>query len=480
MLDVSGPGFVNALAGLGNAKTNCWPMVLISGSSEAEDVGMGSFQEFQQVEAALPFTKWSVRVTNLQSIPRVVQRAVRVSLASPPGPVYIDFPADLLRSTTETPPKSLRLACKPAPVYPDPGLVQKAAELIKQAKNPLVIIGKGTGDSEASVRKFIDTTQLPFIATPMGKGVVRDTLNLNVSAGRSAALKNADLIILLGARLNWILHYGLPPRFSPYLKVVNVNLDPLELHNNLTAEVGLCSDLSATTEELVKHLGTWKCPQNTPWWSLLKSAMNKNLQASQKMLEDPNFNYYHAITAIKKHISEDAILVSEGANTMDIARTVVPSFKSKARIDAGSFGTMGVAVPACITSSLVSGSQVVGILGDSSFGFSAMEIETATRYNLDFIVFVINNNGVMMGTPKIPENIREIMPNWLNPSTDYCKLGEALGAKGYLARNLKELEDLLPLVFGTKGVRVVNVLIDPNSGKKPQENFWLSRASPKL
>lgn len=177
---------------------------------------------------------------------------------------------------------------------------------------------------------------------------------------------------------------------------------------------------------------------------------------------------------------KDAILITEGSNTMDIARTVINSYLPRSRLDAGSFGTMGVAVPACITAkALYPNRPVVAVVGDSSFGFSGMELETATRYGLDFIVFIINNNGIMAGVSSLPSDIRGILPNALNPATKYEKLAEAFGGKGYVATNPQELDIIAKQAINEKGLRLVNVRITPDSGKKPQEHFWLSQ-NPKV
>lgn len=479
-LTVSGPGYTNALSGLANAKENSWPMILISGSSELNTTGMGSFQEFPQTESAITFCKWSVRVNTLEMIPRVIERAFRISMRGRPGPVYIDMPADLLRSSQKEIPAALPLAYNILP-YPDPVTVNKALDLLKSAKKPLVIVGKGAAYSRAEneIREFIRKTGMPFLPTPMGKGVVRDDDPNNVSAARTTAIGQADVILLLGARLNWILHFGLPPRFNEKVQFISVNVDFEEISNNCRAKVEVYSDVRLFMQLALVNLGSWRFSQ-TQWIKDLSISISKNAKLTESQLLAPEFNYYRALTTIQKYLAEDTILISEGANTMDITRTVVYSNLPRSRIDAGSWGTMGVSMAACISAKILNPKRpVVAIVGDSSFGFSAMELETATRYNLPFTVFIINNNGVFSGHSSLSANPKENLPVALNPSSKYELLGEAFGGKGFEVKDVNELEKVIK-TLDNNSLNVVNVRINTDSSKKPQTHFWLSAPPPKL
>lgn len=479
-LTVSGPGYSNALSGLANAKENSWPMILISGSSEMSNLGMGSFQEFPQTESALTFAKWSVKITTLEMIPRVIERAFRISMRGRPGPVYIDFPSDILRSSINEIPPILPAAQNILP-YPSPDSVNNAINLLKSAKRPLVIIGKGAAysNAEKELREFIAKTGLPFLPTPMGKGVVRDDDKHNVSAARSTAIGQADVILLLGAKLNWILHFGIPPRFSKDVQFICVNVDFEEISNNCRARVEVYSDVRLFLVQALASIGEWKFAQSE-WSKTLISSINKNNKLTEAQLSAPEFNYYKALTTIKNHLPEDTILISEGANTMDITRTVVYSNYPRSRIDAGTWGTMGVSIAACITAKILNPSRpVVAIVGDSSFGFSAMELETATRYNLPFTVFIINNNGVFSGHSSLSPNPKENLPVALNPGSKYELLGEAFGGKGFEVKNVNELENALKKM-NKDTLNVVNVRINTDSSKKPQSHFWLTAPPPKI
>ena len=218
-LAVSGPGLTNCISGLANALMNCWPMILVAGSSDENQKEREAFQEIDQIQAVKPFCKLAIRITDPQSIPFLVQKACRFAVTGRPGPVYLDIPGDVLSCSVLTssiiavpPPKYLPLALPPFQ------LLEAASNLIKQAKRPLIIIGKGAaysfGGGLTNVLKLVENNNLPFLPTPMGKGLISDEHSNCVSAARSLALGKADLVVLVGARLNWILHFGKPPRFD--------------------------------------------------------------------------------------------------------------------------------------------------------------------------------------------------------------------------------------------------------------------------
>ena len=478
---VSGPGFTNALSGLANAKENSWPMILVSGSSEHTQIGMNAFQEFPQSESARDFCKWSIRVSCIEMIPRVLERAFRISMTGRPGPVYIDMPADLLRASIPADLPVLNYYTPPLPAA-DPEAVGRAVALLKSAKRPLVIIGKGVSYARAEneVGQLIANTNIPFLPTPMGKGTVSDEHPLCASAARSTALGKADVVLLLGARLNWILHYGHAPRYAPDVKFISVNVDPEELSNNTTSHVEVYADVKYFLREANKALGNWKFTESE-WPRAIAAGIKKNSELTRVQMESNEFNYYKALSKINEVLPKDVILVTEGSNTMDIARTVIPSYQARSRLDAGSFGTMGMAVPSCIVAKILFPNRpVVAVVGDSSFKFSAMELETATRYELDFTVFIVNNNGIMAGVTSLPGDPKEIYPNAFYPKTRYEYMAEAFGGKGFVASDPVQLEEIAKKAMGERGLRLVNVKISPGAGKKPQEHFWLSMGDPKI
>ncbi|XP_074756578.1 2-hydroxyacyl-CoA lyase 1 isoform X3 [Athene noctua] len=463
-LVVSGPGFLHALGGMANATMNCWPLIVIGGSSDRNQETMGAFQEFPQVEAGRLYNKLSVRPSSLEVIPAIIEKAVRTSIYGRPGSCYIDIPGDFVNLQVNERSVKYMECCLPPPISTaEHSAVSKAASIIAHSKQPLLIIGKGAAYSHAenNIRKLVDLCGLPFLPTPMAKGVVPDNHPNCVAAARSTALQHADVIVLLGARLNWILHFGLPPRFRHDVKVIQIDICAEELGNNVRPAAILLGDISAVTKQGL--------------------ALQKSLP----------MNYYTVFHHIRELIPKDCILVSEGANTMDIGRTMVPNYYPRQRLDAGTFGTMGVGLGFAIAAAMVAKDRtpekrVICIEGDSAFGFSGMEVETICRYNLPILIIVVNNNGIYTGLDadswkemlKFGDPATCVPPVSLLPNSHYEKIMSAFGGKGYFVKTPEELQNALKASVADKQTpSLINVMIDPQSERKKQEFPWLTRSN---
>ncbi|PNF25062.1 2-hydroxyacyl-CoA lyase 1 [Cryptotermes secundus] len=387
-LVVSGPGLLHTLGGMANAQMNCWPLLVIGGSCAQDHEGIGGFQECPQVNLARPYCKYSARPPGLTLIPTHVEKAVRLSLYGRPGVSYLDFPGNILAQRVSDS-KVVHTAICPEPplAWPDPALVSQAASLIVRSMRPLVIVGKGAAyaGAEVIVRDFVRTFNLPVLPTPMGKGVVDDNDFHCVSSARTTALQHADTILLLGARLNWILHFGRPPRFDPNVRIIQVDICAEELHNSVPAKVAIHADIGTFTRQLIQQLigHAWALRYMSPWWGQLNSKSDKNKAVIMKMTQDTRIplNYYTVFHHIQEAIPKDCIIVSEGANTMDIGRSMLRNRLPKHRLDAGTFGTMGVGPGFAVAAALwcqdyAPDKRVICVEGDSAFGFSGMEIET--------------------------------------------------------------------------------------------------------
>ncbi|XP_015285182.1 PREDICTED: 2-hydroxyacyl-CoA lyase 1 [Gekko japonicus] len=471
-LVVSGPGLVHALAGMANANMNCWPLIVIGGSSDRNQETMGAFQEFPQ--------------------------AVRNSIYGRPGACYVDIPGDFVNLQVNK--STVRyVECCPAPPISmaEESAVSKAASFIAHSRKPLLIIGKGAAYARAedSIRKLVDQCGLPFLPTPMGKGVVPDNHPCCVAAARSRALQSADVIILLGARLNWILHFGLPPRFRPDVKIIQVDICAEELGNNVRPVAALLGDIKAVTGQLLEHLNRklWKYPSGTEWWSELQAKMKSNEETSKalSLRKQRLMNYYTVFHHIRELLPKDCILVSEGANTMDIGRTMLPNYHPRHRLDAGTFGTMGVGLGFAIAAAMVTKDhsperRVVCIEGDSAFGFSGMEVETICRYNLPIIMIIVNNNGIYSGLDsgtwkeilELGEPATRAPPVCLLPNAHYEQIAAAFGGKGYFVQTPEELQAALKRSLVEKCTpSLINIMIDPQSDRKEQDFHWLTRSN---
>ncbi|MDP6377103.1 MAG: oxalyl-CoA decarboxylase [Pseudomonadales bacterium] len=480
-LVVSGPGVIHAFAGLANAQQNCWPMILVGGASPTYQNGMGAFQEERQVALAEPYCKYAHAVEHVERIPYYVEQAMRSSLYGRPGPVYLDMPDDIIRGTAD---EERIVSASPVGDPPrsqaHPEDVEAALTALESAERPLIVVGKGMAWSRAEdeVRKFIERTQLPFLASPMGKGMLPDDDPLSVGAARSHALKEADLVFLMGARLNWIMHFGLPPRFAEGVRVIQLDISPEEIGTNVPAEVALVGDGKAVASQLNAALDQrqWFYPADTEWRTALQHKAADNQTSVQSMIDDDStpMNYYRAYRDIVDWLPDDAIIVGEGANTMDIGRTQMPNRGPRQRLDAGSYGTMGIGLGFMVAAATVHPDRpIVGVQGDSAFGFSGMELETICRYKLPLKLIVLNNGGIGGGIDELPDD-RPLPPSMLTPGAHYERVMEAFGGKGFFVTDPGELRAVLDEAMAHDGPALINVLIHPRAGRKPQQFTWLT------
>lgn len=478
-LVVSGPGVVHGLAGLANAQQNFWPMIMIGGANNTYQNGMGAFQEERQVMLASPLCKYAHAVESADRVPFYVEQAVRASLYGRPGAAYLDMPENVINGevadedvrhapTVPEPPRSLA----------DPAAIKAALDALETAERPLVIVGKGMAwaRAEDEVRAFIERTQLPFLATPMGKGVVSDDHPLSVGAARSHALREADVVFAMGARFNWMLHFGLPPRFAEDVKVIQLDIDSGEIGNNRPVDVALVGDGKAVTAQLNEGLETrqWFYPDVTPWRTSITQKMEANQEAVAPMAADDSapMNYFRALRDIIPRIPKDAVMIGEGANTMDIARTQMINYEPRTRLDAGSYGTMGVGLGFAIAAALVHPDRpTVVVQGDSAFGFSGMEIETAARHKLPLKIIILNNGGIGQGVAE-PNPDLPPLPHALMHGARYERMAEAFGGAGFYVTEPDELAEALDAAMAHDGLAIVNVVISATANRKPQKHGW--------
>jgi 2-hydroxyacyl-CoA lyase 1 len=480
-LTVSGPGVVHGLAGLANAQQNCWPMVMIGGASPTYQNGMGGFQEERQVQIASPFCKFAHAIEHAHRIPFYVELAVRQSIYGRPGATYLDMPDDIIRGEVdEANVQQAATVREPPRAQAMPEEVQRALDVLGAAERPLVIVGKGMAWSRAEeeVRAFIERTQLPFLASPMGKGVLDDDHPLSVGAARSHALKEADVIFLMGARLNWIMHFGLPPRFNRNVRIVQLDIAAEAIGNNVPAEVALVGDGRAVLGQINRALDDrqWFYPKDTPWRAAIAEKSAENARAIAPMINDESAptNYYRALRDIRAWAPRDAVIIGEGANTMDIGRTQLPNAAPRLRLDAGSYGTMGVGMGFAIAAAVVHPDRpIISVTGDSALGFSGMEIETACRHRLPIKIVVLNNGGIGGGIAEFPKD-GPLPPRVLTIGARYDLMMEAFGGKGFYIEDPAELRGALDAAMAYDGPALVNVRLHHDAGRKPQQFAWLT------
>ena len=473
-LTVSAPGFLNGLVALANATTNCFPMVQISGSSERHivDLKQGDYEELDQLAAAKPFAKAAYRVNRAQDIGRGVARAIRTAVSGRPGGVYLDIPAAVLGEVTDgaVGGASLRRVVDPAPrQLPASEAVDRAVSLLANAQRPLVVLGKGAAYAQADkqIRAFIQATGLPFLPMSMAKGLLSDNDPQSAAAARSLALSRADVVLLVGARLNWLLGHGEAPQWNPDAKFIQVDIDPTELDSNQPIAAPLVGDIGSVMMALIDRTAPGQITAPAPWRHELAERCSQNAaKMSQRLNADPHpMQFYGALRAIRDVLKEHphAYVVNEGANALDFARNVIDMHLPRHRLDSGTWGVMGIGMGYAIAATVESGAPVVAIEGDSAFGFSGMELETICRYRLPVVVVVLNNGGVYRGDG-VNTASADPAPTTLMPRARHDRLIEAFGGKGYQATTPDQLTIALTGALMSGGPALIDCVIDPSDG----------------
>ena len=473
-LTVSAPGFLNGLVALANATTNCFPMVQISGSSERHivDLKQGDYEELDQLAAAEPFAKAAYRVNRVDDIGRGVARAIRTAVSGRPGGVYLDIPATVLGEVVDAAAgrASLRRVVDPAPrQLPAPEAVDRAIALLANAQRPLLVLGKGAAYSQADkqIRAFIEATGLPFLPMSMAKGLLPDYHPQSVAATRSLALRRTDVVMLVGARLNWLLGHGAAPQWDANAKFIQVDIEPTELDSNQPIAAPLVGDIGSVMTALIERTEPGQITVPASWRHELaeRSAQNAAKMA-QRLNADPHpMQFYGALRAIRDVLREhpDAYVVNEGANALDLARNVIDMHKPRHRLDSGTWGVMGIGMGYAIAAAVESGAPVVAIEGDSAFGFSGMELETICRYRLPVVVIVLNNGGVYRGDG-VNTVSADPSPTTLMPQARHDRLIEAFGGKGYQVTTPAQLTIALTGALLSGGPALIDCVIDPSDG----------------
>ncbi len=478
-LTVSAPGFLNGLTALSNATTNCFPMILISGSSEREivDLQQGDYEEMDQLAIAKPLCKAAFRVLHAQDIGVGIARAIRAAVSGRPGGVYLDFPAKLFSQVMDAVEgqRSLIKVVDAAPrQLPAPESVRRALDLLKTAKKPLILLGKGAAYAQvdADIRAFVEQSGIPYLPMSMAKGLLPDTHPQSASAARSYVLAEADVVVLVGARLNWLLSHGKGKTWGGANAVkrqfIQIDIAPTEMDSNVPIAAPLVGDIGSCVQALLAGMGTQFAKPPAEWTTEVYARTSKNIAKMAETLKlDPTpMNFHSALNVIKNQIRArpDAYLVNEGANTLDFARSIVDMYEPRKRLDVGTWGIMGIGMGFAVAAAVVTGKPVIAVEGDSAFGFSGMEVETICRYNLPICVVVFNNNGIYKGTDKNAGSSGDPAPTVFVKKARYEMMMQAFGGVGVVANNPAELEKALTEAVASGRPTLINAIIDETAG----------------
>ena len=475
-LTVSAPGFLNGLTALAHATTNCFPMILISGSSEREivDLQQGDYEEMDQLAVAKPLCKAAYRVLHPKDIGTGIARSIRAAVSGRPGGVYLDLPAKLLAQVMDADAgaKSLVKVIDPAPLQiPAPESVNRAFKLLKSAKRPLIILGKGAAYAQADddIRALVEKSGIPYLPMSMAKGLLPDTHPQSAAAARSMALKEADVIMVVGARLNWLLSHGKGGTWGNNpKKFIQVDIEPREMDSNVEIAAPVVGDIGSCVKALLHSMeDSWTRPP-IAWTDGIKSKVETNVARMAPRLQNRNdpMDFHGALGVLRTVIKErpDAILVNEGANTLDFARTIIDMYKPRKRLDVGTWGVMGVGMGSAVAAAVETGKPVLAIEGDSAFGFSGMEIETICRYRLPVCVVVFNNGGIYRGMDANSTSGTDVATTVFVENARYDKMIEAFGGSGVKVTSPDELGRAVNEAMDSGKPTLVNAVIDSSAG----------------
>ncbi len=477
-LTVSAPGFLNGLTALAHATTNCFPMILVSGSSEREivDLQQGDYEEMDQLAIAKPLCKAAYRVLHAQDIGIGFARAIRAAVSGRPGGVYLDLPAKLFGQVidAEAGRKSLVKVIDAAPAQiPAPAAVKRALEVLKGAKRPLIILGKGAAYAQAdeAIRAFVEKSGVPFLPMSMAKGLLPDSHPQCAGAARSTVLKDSDVVMLVGARLNWLLSHGKGKSWGDAPKrFIQIDIEPREMDSNVEIVAPVVGDIGSCIAALLDEMGSsWPAPP-ADWSAAVGAKRDDNVakMAPRLMNNKSPMDYHGALGALRTIIKErpDTILVNEGANTLDLARGVIDMYKPRKRLDVGTWGVMGIGMGSAIAAAVETGHPVLAVEGDSAFGFSGMEVETICRYKLPICVVVFNNDGIHRGTDVNAGGGADPATTVFVKGSRYDRMMEAFGGVGVNATSPDELRRAVNEALDSGRPTLINAVIDPAAGSE--------------
>ena len=474
-LTVSAPGYLNGLTALANATVNGFPMIQISGSSDRAiiDLQQGDYEELDQMSIAKPFVKASYRINKPEDIGIGLARAIHAATSGRPGGVYLDVTTALLGSVMDKDEaeKTLFKVEDIAPAsIPSTDSVDKALKLLASAKKPLIILGKGAAYAQADkdIKDFAEKTGIPFLPMSMAKGLIPDNHPQCAAAARSFVLENADVVVLLGARLNWLLQHGKGKHWNPDVRFVQFEIDPKEIDSNRPIEAPVVGDIVSSMKVVMQRLPEFNVKADKTWIDAVQAAKQKNVEKMAVKLNTPTqpMNFFNALKAIKEVVDEnkDIYLTNDGANTLDDTRNVIDMYYPRRRLDCGTWGVMGVALGFSIGAAVTSGKPVLAIEGDSAFSFNGMEVSTICEYNLPVTVVVFNNGGIYRGDHVNLGGGKDPSPTTLIASARFDKLGEAFGANAYNVKTPEELKEAVANGIKSLKPTVINCVIDTATG----------------
>lgn len=472
----SGPGMTNAVTPMHVATASGMPLLVLGGSAYAGTLGVGGFQEADQLAFASPGCKWTGQVDGTERIGEWLHLALGRAQHGRPGAVYLDFPGQHVSRRVEESNAPLRAAPEVTRPHPDPAAIEAVADMLASAERPLVVVGKGAGWADAgdALCRLVGLG-IPYVASPMGRGVIPDDDPHFVNAARSAALKGADAIVVVGARLNWIFGFGRQPRYAEGVRIAQIDVEAEEMLGSAPLEIGIVSDAAVAVESLCEALeGRSLRASASGWLERLSADCKTNEAGLAKVtnLDSVPINPYRLVKEVRDAISRDTNLSVDGETIMGVCRTVLPSYLPRSRFNAGTTGCMGTGVPYAVGAALACPDRPsVAVVGDYAFGAAAMAVETAARVGARVVFVVANNEGIAghliqdhMLPPGSPR-IASLLP------AHYEKIAEMVDALALRVETPDELRPALDRALSCEGVSVVHVRVDPKATRVSGSNY---------
>lgn len=488
LLTVSSLGFMNGLTATANATVNCYPMIQISGATDPTmvDMKMGTYEELDQLNTARPLVKAAFRCSKAEDIPSAVARAYRAAVSGRPGGVYIDMATPALGQIMNRE-DAEKLFYKPVDVYspvaPNQASVDLAVNTILSARHPAILLGKGAAYAQVDdkIKTLVEKYNIPYLPMSMAKGLMPDNGPLSAISCRSTIMEQADVVVVIGARLNWMLSFG-KGKWNPAIKFVQLDVEPQEIDVNVPIAVPVVGDMSLSLDAILAGLEGKTMSADPAWVSSLQAeTKGKNAKFAARLAENAKImpmTHWSALSAIKPIIESnpDVILINEGANTLDDTRDAIDMSLPRHRVDCATWAIMGMGMGSAIGAAVATGKSVVAIEGDSAFGFSGMDFSTIVRFNLPVTVVIFNNGGIYNGAGVNMSGGSDPAPTTLDIHARYDKLAEAFGADNYYVTTPDELSAALTAAIASKKPCLIDVQLAYNSGKESGHIGYLNPA----
>ncbi|MDE6267900.1 MAG: oxalyl-CoA decarboxylase [Muribaculaceae bacterium] len=478
LLTVSSLGFLNGLTATTNATVNCYPMIQISGASDPTmvDMNMGTYEQLDQLNTARPLVKAAFRCSYAKDIPSAVARAYRAAVSGRPGGVYIDMTTPALGEVMNRE-DAEKLFYEPvdlySPVAPNQSAVDRAVDILTKAERPAILLGKGAAYAQVDdkIKKLIETYNIPYLSMSMAKGLMPDKGPLSALSCRSTIMSKADVVMVVGARINWMLEFG-RGKWNPDMKFIQLDVEPQEIDRNVAIAAPVVGDMGLALDAILAGMEGKKMAADPTWVSSLQAeSKEKNAKFAARLQAASTanpMNHWTALSAIKPILESnpDVILINEGANTLDDTRDTVDMSLPRHRVDCATWSIMGMGIGSTIGAAVATGKSVVAVEGDSAFGFSGMDFATICRYQLPCTVVIFNNGGIYNGVGENPSGGSAPAPTTLDIHARYDKMGDAFGAQTYYVTTPDELSKALTEAIASKKPCLIDVQLAADSGKE--------------